>query len=202
MRKEDMNGRSDSPLDASQPQPEAVGEMPADKPTPAPVEAPAEPKKSKNSGFQTLIVRIGTYLLFLALGALAVTLALYLPTSSNLKVAQAEVERLSEIEAQYAELQVDFAKVQQQKDVYNTISDTSVLQAALLERDMTKVNQQLRYVEDDLNALSIPEIPEVLQRLQSQFLKVKTNASGNPDQALKELGEFYVDLLNLADKLN
>lgn len=198
MRKDDINETGNSPVEEKQTKPELT----AEKPVPVPVDIPEEPKAAKTSAFQSFMVRVGTYLLFLVLGALAVSLALYLPASSKLKTANAEVERLSEIEAQYTQLQADFTKVQQQADVYNTISDTSVMQAALLERDMTKVNQQLRYVEDDLNALQIPDFPEVLQRLQSQFIKIKTNASGNPEKALEELGKFYVDLLNLTDKLD
>jgi len=166
--------------------------MESPKPTP-------KPEKTSPSKFESLITKIGVWLLFLLIGALAVTLALYLPTLTRLNRAQAEVERLTEIETQYNQLLPKYELAKAQSAVYKTISDASLLRTALLENDTTKTDQQMRYVEDDLAALNIPDYPEILQRLQSQFGKVKsatTNAA-----SLSELDEFYKDLLLLADNL-
>ena len=95
----------------------------------------------------------------------------------------------------------DYTKTKEQAGVYKTISDTSLLEVALRANDPTKASQQLRYVEEDLNAMQIAEFPEILQRLQSQFQKIKSSAAGNSTKALEELGEFYTDLLLLADNL-
>ena len=184
---------------SDKPKTEAVKQQPVESPKPA---AQAKVEKAKPSAFQSFATKVGLYVLFLALGALAVTLALYLPTAGKLTKAQAEVERLTAIEAQYTELQADYSKVKEQAGVYKTISDTSLLEVALTGKDTTKANQQLRYVEGDINALQITDFPEILQRLQSQFLKIKTNASGNQPKALEELGKFYTDLLLLADNLD
>ena len=164
-------------------------------------EAPVKTEKPKASAFQSFVNKVGLSLLFLALGALAITLALYLPAANKLNKAQAELGRLADIETQYTELQSNYSKVKEQAGVYKTISDTSLLEVALTNNDTTKANQQLRYVEEDLNAMQIADFPEILQRLQSQFLKIKTSASGNQQKALEELGKFYTDLLLLADNL-
>jgi hypothetical protein len=158
-----------------------------------------KPDKTSPSKFETLITKIGVWLLFLLIGALAVTLALYLPTLTKLNRAQTEVERLTGIEAQYNQLLPEYELAKAQSAVYKTISDASLLRTALLENDTTKANQQMRYVEDDLAALNIPEYPEILQRLQSQFNQIKS-ASTNA-AALTALDEFYKDLLLLADNL-
>ena len=166
--------------------------MDSQKPTP-------KPDKTSPSKFETLITKIGVWLLFLLIGALAVTLALYLPSLTKLNRAQTEVERLTGIEAQYNQLLPEYELAKAQSAVYKTISDASLLRSALLENDTTKADQQTRYVEDDLAALNIPEYPEILQRLQSQFNQIKS-ASTNA-AALTALDEFYKDLLLLADNL-
>lgn len=160
-----------------------------------------KPEKHTPKKFETFAQKIGLWLLFLLIGALAVTLALYLPAQSKLNKAQAEVERLTEIETQYNELLPLYGMVRSQAVVYKTISDASLLRVALVENDATKVTQQLRYVEDDLALLADAEFPEILQRLQSQFAKVKSAASTDKTKALTELDEFYKDLLLLADNL-
>jgi hypothetical protein len=167
-------------------------EMESHKPAP-------KPEKTSPSKFEALITKIGVWLLFLLVGALVVTLALYLPTLTRLNRVQAEVERLAEIESQYNQLLPEYELAKAQSAVYKTISDASLLRTALFENDTTKTGQQMRYVEDDLAALNIPEYPEILQRLQSQFSKVQS-ASTNA-AALTELDEFYKDLLLLADNL-
>jgi hypothetical protein len=179
MNIEESNGGTTSDIENSKPSP--------------------KPEKSNPSKFEALITKIGVWLLFLLIGALAVTLALYLPTLTRLNKAQAEVERLTEIETQYNELLPEYGLAKAQSAVYKTISDASLLHTALIENDSTKADQQMRYVEDDLAALNIPEYPEILQRLQSQFNKIKS-ASTNA-AALSELDEFYKDLLLLADNL-
>lgn len=157
------------------------------------------PEKTTPSKFESFIKKIGLWLLFLLIGALAVTLALYLPAQSKLNKAQAEVERLGTFEAQYNELLPQYELAQAQTLVYKTISDASLLRTALLENDASKASQQIRYVEDDLAELNIPAYPEILQRLQSQFTKLKS--ADNTQQSLTELDEFYKDLLLLADNL-
>ena len=156
-------------------------------------------EKTSPTKFESLIRKIGVWLLFLLIGVLAVTLALYLPAQSKLNKAQAEVERLAAVEAQYNELLPQYELAQAQSLVYKTISDVSLLRTALLENDASKASQQMRYVEDDLAALNIPTYPEILQRLQSQFGKLKT--TDNAQLSITELDEFYKDLLLLADNL-
>lgn len=158
-----------------------------------------KPEKTGSSKFEVMTKKVGLWLVLLLIGALAVTLALYLPTLSRLNNAQTEVGRLTEIETQYNKLLPEFELAKSQSAVYKTMSDASLLRTALLENDITKADQQVRYVEDDLAALNIPEYPEILQRLQSQFNKIKS-ASTNA-ASLSELDEFYKDLLLLADNL-
>lgn len=164
---------------------------------------PLAPKQEKTapSKIASLMKNVGLWLIFLLIGALAVALPLYLPARANLNQAQAEIERLTEIEGQYNELLPKFDLAKAQSTVYKIISDTSLLRSALTEKDTTKANQQLRYVEDDLNKLAIAEYPEILQRLQSQFDKLKASTPSNNEKALTELDEFYKDLLQLADNL-
>jgi hypothetical protein len=164
-------------------------------------EKPAKFKKMPVSKFQSLVNRVTLVLASLVIGALAILLALYLPALNKLNKAQVEVVRLANIETQYTELQANYSKVKEQAVVYKTISDTNLLESALTSNDTTKANQQLRYVEEDLKAMQIVNFPEILQRLQSQFLMVKSNTVGNPQKAMEELGKFYTDLLMLADNL-
>jgi hypothetical protein len=175
---------------------ESSGDISSEMESPKP--AP-KPEKTSPSRFEALITKIGVWLLFLLIGALAVTLALYLPTLTRLNKAQAEVERLTEIESEYNELLPQFGQAKTQSVLYKTISDTILLQTAFTENDSTKKAQQLRYVEDDLTALYIAGYPEILQRLQSQFNKIKS--ASTTTAALSELDEFYKDLLLLADNL-
>ncbi len=158
-------------------------------------------KKMPVSKFQKIVNTITLVLVCLVIGALAILLFLYLPKLNEFNQAKKELARLTEVEAQYIELQADYTKTKEQAGVYKTISDTSLLEVALRANDPTKANQQLRYVEQDLGDLQISDFPEILQRLQSQFQKIKSSAAGNPTKALEELGEFYTDLLLLADNL-
>ena len=161
-----------------------------------------EPEKEKSpSKFSLLARKVGLWLLFLAIGALAVTLAVYLPTQTKLNQAQSEVDRLQTIEQEYNDLLPKYNLAESQVLVYKTISDTILLREALTASDTTRVNQQLRYIEDDLSKLTLDQYPEILQRLQSQFSKISSTASGNASEALAQLEIFYKDLLLLADNL-
>jgi len=164
-------------------------------------EKPAKFKKIPKSKFQTLVNTITLALACLVIGALVVLLGLYLPKLSEFNKAEKELVRLVEVETKYTALQSDYTKTKEQAGVYKTISDTSLLEVALTTNDTTKASQQLRYVEEDLNALQIADFPEILHRLQSQFQKIKFSAVGDPAKALEALGEFYTDLLLLADNL-
>jgi len=158
-------------------------------------------KKIPVSKFQKIVNTITLILVCLVIGALAILLFLYLPKLTAFNKAEAELARLSQVEADYTELQAKYGKTEQQYGIYKTISDTNLLETALIALDSTKINQQLRYVEEDLNTLKITEFPEIMQRLQSQFAKVKTSAIGNPKSALEELSKFNTDLLQLAGNL-
>ena len=164
-------------------------------------EKPAGFKKMPISKFQKLVNSITLALACLVIGALAILLFLYLPKLNEFNKAEKELVRLTEVEAKYTQLQVDYTKTKEQAGVYKTISDASLLEVALRANDPTKANQQLRYVEQDLAAMQIAEFPEILERLQSQFVKIKSSAAGNSTKALEELGKFYTDLLLLADNL-
>ena len=164
-------------------------------------EKPAGFKKMPISKFQKLVNSITLALVCLVIGALAILLFLYLPKLTEFNKAEKELVRLTEVEAKYTELQVDYTKTKELAGVYKTISDTSLLEVALRANDPTKASQQLRYVEQDLAAMQIAEFPEILERLQSQFVKIKSSAAGNSTKALEELGKFYTDLLLLADNL-
>ncbi len=159
-------------------------------------------KKIPVSKFQKIVNTITLVLVCLVIGALAILLFLYLPKLTEFNKAEKELARLTEVEAKYTELQADYTKTKEQAGVYKTISDTSLLEVALRANDLTKANQQLRYVEQDLSTMQIAEFPEILQRLQSQFQKIKSSAAGNSTKALDELDEFYTDLLLLADNLD
>jgi len=164
-------------------------------------EKPGGFKKMPVSKFQKIVNTITLILVCLVIGALAVLLGLYLPKLTAFNKAEAELARLAQVESDYTELQAKNSKTEQQYGIYKTISDTNLLETALIALDSTKISQQLRYVEEDLNTLKITEFPEIMQRLQSQFAKVKTSAIGNPKSALTELGKFNTDLLQLAGNL-
>jgi hypothetical protein len=163
----------------------------------------AEPKKAgkKPSGIQSLLRQIGMALLFLAIGALAVVLSVYLPATRKLQTAQSELERLIPIETQYLELQSSYDKAQVQTMVYKLMSDTNRLQEALAENNSERINQYLVYLEEDLDELVISELPEVPTNLSAQFEKIKSRISSSPSGAANDLQDFYNDLLILADNL-
>lgn len=162
---------------------------------------PSQPAVKKDKGGSVLLQKIGLSLLFLLIGALGVTLALYLPTASRLREAQAEAERLAAIEEEYTTLQTEFSLASRQSAIYKTISSMGLLESALLSEDSTRINQQLRYVQDDLNRLEADDFAEVQQRLMTQFSKVRSSASSDPAAAINELRALLNDLLLFADTL-
>jgi len=164
---------------------------------------PVKDKKSgqKNPFFQATIKKIGFALLFLLIGALIVLLSLYLPTASTLKKAQTELDRLIPMEAEYISLQEDYQTTSTQADVYKILSNTTLLQIALADNNTSRINQTIRYVEEGLENLSIPEFPDHPAALSSQFSKVKSHAAADRLKAIDELQDFHNDLILLIDNL-
>ena len=164
---------------------------------------PVKDNKSgqKNQFFLTTIKKIGFALLFLLIGALVVVLSLYLPSASALKKAQSELDRLMPIEAEYTSLQEDYQTASTQTDVYKILSNTSLLHMALVDNKTSRVNQYIRYVEEDLNKLIVPKFPDLPTDLSAQFSKVKSHAADDQLKAVDELQDFYNDLLLLIDNL-
>jgi len=148
-----------------------------------------------------LAKKVGYSLLFLIVGMLIVALALYLPTRSDLTKAQNELVRLSEIESQYNELQKDYANLEKRTQVYKLISDSALLEPALLQQENTRVSQQLRYMERDLSQLEIPNFAEVKERLESTFSKIQQASTSDLKSARETLQIFISDLLLLVDNL-
>lgn len=167
------------------------------------VKKPVQDKKSeqKNQIFMTTIKRIGFALLFLLIGALVVILSLYLPSASGLKQAQTELDRLVPIETEYISLQEDCQTAKTQASVYKILSNTNLLHIALLDNNTNRINQYIRYVEEDLNKLSVPKFPDLPTELSAQFSKVKSHSSDDRLKAIDELQDFYNDLLLLIDNL-
>ena len=164
---------------------------------------PVKDKKSgqKNQFFLTTIKKIGFALLLLLIGALVVVLSLYLPSASALIKAQSELDRLIPIEAEYTSLQEDYQTASTQAGVYKILSNTSLLHIALVDNKTSRVNQYIRYVEEDLNKLSVPKFPDLPTDLSAQFSKVKSHAADDRLKAIDELQDFYNDLLLLIDNL-
>ena len=164
---------------------------------------PVKDKKSgqKNQFFLTTIKKIGFALLLLLIGALVVVLSLYLPSASALKKAQSELDRLIPIEAEYTSLQEDYQTASTQAGVYKILSNTSLLHIALVDNNTSRINQYIRYIEEDLNKLSVPKFPDLPTDLSAQFSKVKSHTADNRLKAIDELQDFYNDLLLLIDNL-
>lgn len=159
------------------------------------------PVEEGESRISSLAKKVGYSLLFLIVGMLIVTLALYLPTRSDLTEAQNELERLSEIESQYNELQNDYSILQKRVQIYKLITDSALLEPALLQEDGTRISQQIRYIEEDLSQLEIPNFSEVKERLESTFSEIRQASTSNLETALEELQVFISDLLLLVDNL-
>lgn len=171
-------------------------------------ETPKKQPKARSTGFQVLLQKIGLSLLFLLFGMLIATLVLYLPTDNSLKeakveleAAQAEVDRLATIEDQYAQLQDANSKITSQLAVYKTVGNLGLLESALLSNDTTRITQQLRYVEDDLNRIQIDGFADIQQRLIVQFRKVKAAATSDVPAALRELLVLREDVRLFSENL-
>ena len=166
-------------------------------------EKQAKKKKSeqKNLFLQTTIKKVGFALLFLLIGALTVGLFLYLPSASALKKAQTELDRLLPMETEYIALQEDYQTASTQADVYKILSNTYLLHIALSDNKTSRINQYIRYMEEDLSKLSVPKFPDLSTELSDQFSKVKSYAMGDRLKAIDELQDFNNDLLLLIDNL-
>lgn len=165
-----------------------------------------KPSLDKNHGqkktfLQSTIKKIGFALLFLFIGALVVVLSLYLPIASAFKEAQTELDRLIPLETEHISLQDDYQTAVTQADVYKILSNTNLLHIALEENRSSRIHQYIRYVEGDLNKLSVPKFPDLPAELSVQFSKVKSHAVDDRLQAIDELQIFNNDLLLLIDNL-
>jgi hypothetical protein len=158
-------------------------------------------KPKKKSAIQSVLMQVGWSLLFLVIGMLVILIALYFPTSSKLKSAQTELDRLVPMETEYLDLQKTYANAEAQVLVYKLMSNTSKLQEVLLKNDLNRTKQYLDYIEEDLNQLKLSEFPELPASFIAQFEKVKTSINSNSITAADDLEEFYNDMLRLADNL-
>jgi hypothetical protein len=159
-------------------------------------------KSNRTKSFmQDSFKKIGYALLFLLIGALIIGLVLYLPTQTSLKTAQAEVDRLQPIETEYIALIQEHETVIASSGVYKTLSDTSMLHVALVNNDSDRIDQYIRYVEEDLKKLDIPNFPDLPSSLSNQFAKVITSTTSNRPKAINELQDFQNDLLLAVDNL-
>lgn len=155
----------------------------------------------KESQLSSIARKVGYALLFLIVGMLIVTLALYLPARSDLTDSQNELERLSNIESQYNELQNDYSSLLIREQVYKLIGDSALLESALLQEDRTRISQQVRYMEEDLSQLEIPDFPEVKERLESTFSEIQQASTSDMETTQEELQVLISDLLLLVDNL-
>jgi hypothetical protein len=150
---------------------------------------------------QDSLRKIGFGLLFILIGALVVGIALYLPAQTKLKTAQAEVDRLQPIESDYLVLAENYAIIQARTELYKTLSDTSMLNVALVNNESNRINQYIRYIEEDLKNLTVPNFPDLSSSLIDQFAEVVSIAASNRTKAIDKLGDFQNDLLLVADNL-
>ena len=157
--------------------------------------------EQKNLFFQATIKKIGFAFLFFLIGALTIVLSLYLPSASALKKAQTELDRLIPMEAEYNSLQEEYQITSNKADVYKILSNTSLLYVALVDNKTSRINQYIRYIEEDLNKLSVPKFPDLPTDLSAQFSKVKSHTADDRLRAIDELQEFHNDLLLLIDNL-
>jgi len=157
--------------------------------------------KQKKPFLQSTFKKIGFAFLFLFIGVLIVVLSLYLPTASGYKKAQTELDRLIPLETEYIALQDDYQTSRTQAYVYKILSNTNLLQIALEDNKSSRINQYIRYIEEDLNDLSIPKFPDLPAELSVQFSKVKSHAVDDRLKAIDELRVFNNDLLLLIDNL-
>lgn len=171
---------------------------------------PVDPKKDesgekkKSAGVKLInntLRSIGFSLLFFFLGGLIVGLVLYLPADSKLRAAEAELSRLYPIEEEFIRLTEDYSQVSAQRVVYKMLSNASLLQIALENNTSGRINQYIRYIEEDLLNLTLSDFPDIPASLTDQFRDVTEKVSSDRPGALRELQSFQNDLLLLMDNL-
>ena len=135
------------------------------------------------------------------LGALLIFVAFYVPENTRFNWATSEVERLKGVESQYAALQTQHAKLQDQTLVYKLLTNTSVARIAVLDNDSKRIDQVFAFIESGLNSLVLPSLPNAPANLQAQFAKVKGALASNRLTAIDELQTLFNDLLLLANNL-
>lgn len=166
-----------------------------------------DPKKNDNkkvdrdTKINHVLRNAGFAFLFFLLGALVVGLAFYLPANSKLQTAQSEVDRLLPIESDYNTLLVEFGQISAQRSIYKILANASLMRVALVDNQSSRIDQYMRYIEDDLSKLSLADFPDLPASLQGQFLLVSKNAEKDKTAALRELQAFQNDLLLLIDNL-
>ena len=196
-----MSFEEQSPLDESQSEPAAT--------EPAAGVKGKEPKikkeKQGKSGFSNLVEKVAYALLFLLLGALAVTLAVYLPAASKLKAAQSELDRLVPVETQYYQLQAAYSQAETLGILNKLMGNTALAKQAFDVGDANRAGQYLLYIEEDLKELEVPAYPDMPASLMKQFDKVKklaaSGTASDRTKAVDELQNFYNDLLTLANNI-
>lgn len=154
-----------------------------------------KPAAKKKSTFNRVLQKVGYALLFFFLGALLVGVVLYLPARSSLNTAQAELDRLLPMEAEFVETSV-------KADIYQILSNVSNMQIALIKEDGNRASQYVSYIADDLAALTVIEKSDVIQSLSSQFEGISAEVKTDPAAALDSLQDLQNDLLLLIDSLN
>jgi len=158
-------------------------------------------KKGKGAKINSLVRKIGVWMLIFLFGALVVGLTLYLPVNSKLREAEAEIERLRPIENAYEDLMPEFEQVSNQRSIYKLLANSSQMHMAIINERDIQVNRYITYIEDDLSNLTLIEFPDLPNSLQEQFSLVTKEISGNRTDAIEELQKFQNDLLVLIDNL-
>jgi len=164
-------------------------------------EKPKKKEKEQPGFIQTTLRKIGFAALFLLIGGLAVALGLYLPARSELKSANAELERLTPIEADYTALVAEYETVFAEAQIYKLLSNGFLLETAISGNDSARVRQLVGYIEDDLAEMDLPGNPDVPASLADQFKKVTANTGSNPVKAASELNNFLEDLRLLLENI-
>lgn len=76
-----------------------------------------------------------------------------------------------------------------------------MMRIALVDIDTNRVNQYIRYIEDDLANMEISDYPDLPTSLSNQFAKVTAKITSDRMGSLDELQSFQNDLLLLIDNL-
>jgi len=160
----------------------------------------AKPKQKK-TGMQKAFGNIGMLFLAFLFGALVVTLVLYLPAANDLRETQTELERLSQIESDFDELNQAYQATSAKAGLYEILNNTSLLQIALTNKQSDRINQYLQYLEEDIGSLELAAFPDIPENLSSQFQKINAIIKNKPQQAMDDLESFQKDILVLIDNL-